>query len=98
MSKNETRLERHIIGGHGPILEFVKNSESVGKYLWQITDEVDALRFAARIEQKADREFVVGLVNRMASLAKNNEELRQRFETTSRALVSINDSLRETEG
>jgi hypothetical protein len=90
----ETAIDRHMIGGHGPLLEFIEQSQRYGVRGWGVDDSLQALKKAARLEDKGSRELILSLIDKLEQMREDSDELRKRFETTHKALVKINDNLK----
>lgn len=90
----ETEIDRHIIGGHGPLLSFVAASSKYGDGSFTKDDEISFLKRALEIEDPKARGFASQLIRKISSLQEQSDELRKRFDTTFKSLRRINDTLK----
>jgi len=94
--EEETALERHRIGYSpgGNVLDFVKQSESHGAYSLDQDFIIKSLKNIAKCEDKDSRELMLSLISQIERLNDDGDELRKRFETTSKALEKVNEKLK----
>ena len=94
MSEIETDIESHRIGGHGSLLDFIKQSQQLGVYDFSDRDLIGYLKKAATLEEKEARDLVAEMIKNMEYMAKNSDELRKRFATAHMALDKINNTIK----
>jgi hypothetical protein len=92
--KNETLIEAHFIGGHGPLLQFIESSKTFASWGWSEREHIEKLTKAASFEDKNAREFALSLIAKIDSMQQDGDELRKRIDTIGRAIERINESIK----